>query len=83
MVDARKRLLGEEHLDTISDMKNLAQMYYKLAKYADAERLQVHVEDARRRLFGEHHPKTILILSNCSGTQEIRKKMCRCGVWTK
>jgi len=43
----RNILLGEEHPDTISAMGSLAATYGSLGKYADAEKLQIHVLDMR------------------------------------
>ena len=63
-IDARKKLLGEHHSDTVSVMADLAQMYQMLAKYTDAEKLQINIVDARTRHLGEEHPDLIAAMEN-------------------
>jgi tetratricopeptide (TPR) repeat protein len=65
-----KRLLGEEHPDTIHAMGNLASTYESLGKYADAQKLKIKVLDMRNRLLGEDHPDTIEAMSNLAITYE-------------
>ena len=57
-MDARKRLLGEEHHHTISAMGNLAATYYQLRKYAHSKKLYICVVDARKGLLGAEDPHT-------------------------
>ena len=64
----RITLLGEEHPDTISAMHNLANTYYSLGKYADAEKLQIQVLEMRSRFLGEEHPDTINVMENLAIT---------------
>ena len=52
MLGARSRTLGEEHPDTIRAMNNLANTYWNLRKYADAEKLGIKVLDMTNRLLG-------------------------------
>ena len=59
VLDARSRTFGEEHLDTISAMNNLASTYDSLGKYADAAKLQIKVLDLRNKVLGEEHQNTI------------------------
>ena len=66
--DARNKLLGEEHPDTILAMGNLAFTYCHLGKYKEAEELEIQVLDARIRLLGEEHPATILAMGNLAST---------------
>ena len=63
-IDARKKLLGEDHPYTFSAMADLAQTYQMLAKYTDAEKLQINIVDARTRHLGEEHPDTIAAMEN-------------------
>ena len=41
VLDARNRILGVEHPDTISAMANLAATYQSLGKYTEADKLQI------------------------------------------
>ena len=41
VLDVRNRILGVEHPDTINTMENLAGIYRKLGKYAEAEMLVI------------------------------------------
>jgi len=52
VLDARNRILGVEHPDTINDMAHLAAIYWSLGKYREAEKLEMQVLDARNRILG-------------------------------
>ena len=68
VLDARKRILGVEHPDTISAMGNLASTYCDLGKFTEAEKLEIQVLDARKKILGEGHPDTILAMGNLAFT---------------
>ena len=68
VLDARNRILGVEHPETLRAMGNIAATYVKLGKYTEAEKLQMQVLDARNRILGEEHPHTILAMTNLAIT---------------
>jgi hypothetical protein len=53
-----RRVLGDEHPDTLKSANNLASSLSDQGKYAEAERIEREVLGARRRLLGEEHPST-------------------------
>jgi tetratricopeptide (TPR) repeat protein/predicted Ser/Thr protein kinase len=57
--ELRRRLLGEDHPDTLSVMNDLSTVYRDEGKYAQAEPLASNVLEIRRRLLGEEHPDTL------------------------
>ncbi|KAK7002462.1 FabD/lysophospholipase-like protein [Favolaschia claudopus] len=68
VLDSRKRLLGEEHPDTLLSMDNLARTYSDQGRWSDAEGLQVAVLESRKQLLGEEHPDTLLSMNNLAST---------------
>jgi tetratricopeptide (TPR) repeat protein len=68
VLDARHRILGVEHPDTINAMANLALTYGNLGKYTEAEKLEMQVLDARNRILGVEHPDTINAMANLALT---------------
>jgi len=68
VLDARNRILGVEHTNTINTMVNLAAIYHKLGEYAGAGELGIQVLDARNRILGVEHPETILAMENLAAT---------------
>ncbi|KIK04755.1 hypothetical protein K443DRAFT_645534 [Laccaria amethystina LaAM-08-1] len=69
ILDARGRILGEEHPDTIRAMGDLATSYQSLGKYAEAEelrikKLKIKVHNITNKLLGEDHPDTIWAMGN-------------------
>jgi len=64
VLDARNRILGVKHPDTITAMANLAATYYKLGKYTEAKELDIQVPDARTRILGVEHPDTVKAMEN-------------------
>ena len=68
VLDARNKILGVEHPDTINAMANLAATYQHLGKYTEAEKLQIQVLQARNTILGVNHPHTILVMENLVAT---------------
>ena len=59
MLAARRRVLGEEHPDTLISVSDLAMSLSLQAKYADAEAMLEAALEALRRVLGDAHPKTL------------------------
>ena len=57
--NARLRVLGTEHPDTLSAMGTLAAIYRNQGRWKEAEELQLQVKDARFRVLGAEHPDTL------------------------
>ena len=68
VLNARNKILGEEHLHTIWAMASLAGTYQKIGKYTEAERLQIRVLDLRNQMCGVEHSDTILAKANLAET---------------
>ena len=58
-LELRRRLLGEDHPDTLVSMRSLGLLYRDQGKQAQAESLLTKVIDFQRRLVGENHPDTL------------------------
>ena len=58
VLEIRRRVLGEEHPNTLNSMNSLAGLYRRQAKYAEAEQLDKKVLEIRRRVLGPQHPDT-------------------------
>ena len=68
VLDARNRILGVEHPDTITAMANLASTYRNLGKFTEAEKLEIQVLDARNIIFGVDDPNTLCAMANLAET---------------
>jgi len=74
VLNARNKILGEEHPDMVLAMGNLASTYRHLGKHTEAEELLIKVLDARSIILGEEHPATILAMGNLASTYgDLRK----------
>ena len=63
-----RRVLGEEHPDTLTTAANLATSLCKQGQYAEAERIEREVLGVRRRVLGEEHPDTLTTAANLART---------------
>ena len=59
-----RRLLGEEHPDTIWTMSQLAVLTQKQGRFAEAETLYLQVLAHHRRTLGEKHITTLTAMMN-------------------
>jgi len=67
-LDRCRRLLGEEHPDTLTSMNNLASTLKNQGDLSGARELQELVLAARRRILGEEHPDTLTSMNNLAST---------------
>ncbi|MFT5466683.1 MAG: hypothetical protein ACI8UO_001783 [Verrucomicrobiales bacterium] len=66
-LEARERVLGAEHPDTLGSLNNLAALLDAKDDYAAAEPLLRRALEARERVLGAEHPDTLLSLNNLAG----------------
>ena len=67
-LEARRRVQGEEHPDTLTSMNNLASTLRNQGDLAGARKLEEAVLEARRRVQGEEHPDTLTSMNNLAST---------------
>ena len=68
MYNACKKILGDNHPDTLSALHNLAYSYFDLADYSKASEIEIKVYNARKKILGEKHRDTLSTLhdlANC------------------
>ena len=63
-LDARRALMGNEHLDTVWVMAQLVYTYNEQGRLKEAEELGLQVLQVRRRVLGEEHPATLSSMTN-------------------
>jgi len=56
VLEANRRVLGEEHPFTLLSMINVAVLYRDQGEYAKAEQLMVKAVDLQSRVLSEEHP---------------------------
>jgi hypothetical protein len=67
-LEKSRRILGEEHLDTIWAMSPLAIILRHQGKLSDAAAVQRDVLEKRQRILGEEHPDTIWTMNSLALT---------------
>jgi UDP-2,3-diacylglucosamine pyrophosphatase LpxH len=68
VMQARKRLLTDEHPNTLASMANLAATYRNQGRWKEAEELEVQVMETRKRVLGNEHPHTLSSIGNLAVT---------------
>jgi tetratricopeptide (TPR) repeat protein len=68
VMEMTKRVLGDEHPDTLTSMANLAVTYRDQGRWKEAEKLEVQVMETRKRVLGDEHPDTLSIMANLALT---------------
>ncbi|KAF8177979.1 P-loop containing nucleoside triphosphate hydrolase protein [Mycena galopus ATCC 62051] len=63
-----RKLLGDDHRDTLRAMNNLASTYRNLGRFQEAEKLQLVVLEKLRKLLGDDHLDTLLGMNNLAIT---------------
>jgi serine/threonine protein kinase/tetratricopeptide (TPR) repeat protein len=60
----RRRVLGEEHPDTVLAISNMSVLLRELGRLDDAEPYHREALEKSRRILGDDHPETIIAISN-------------------
>ncbi|MDG4759084.1 tetratricopeptide repeat protein [Micromonospora sp. WMMD710] len=64
VVAGRRRMLGDEHPDTLTSRHNLASAYQTAGRVDEAIVLHEHVLSVYRRMLGDEHPDTLASQNN-------------------
>ena len=59
MLEFRKKVLGPEHLDTLTSMSNLAGALSRQGKYVKAKQMHQQTLELRKKVLGLEHPHTL------------------------
>ena len=59
-IEMRKRVLGEEHPDTLTRLSSLASIYLNQRRLKGAEALFLQVVETEKKVLGEEHPSTLV-----------------------
>ena len=68
IMEIRKSILGQEHLDTLTIMGNLASTYRNQGRWKEAENFEARVTEIRKRVLGQEHPVTLISMGNLALT---------------
>jgi CHAT domain-containing protein/Flp pilus assembly protein TadD len=60
----RKKVSGENHLNTAESLNNLAALYYSQGRYAEAEPLYKEALNIKKKQLGDNHSDTAISLNN-------------------
>jgi Flp pilus assembly protein TadD len=72
VLDASRRVLGEEHPDTLTSMNNLALTLWYQGDLAGARKIQEQELVICRRVLGEEHPDTLTSMNNLAETLRVQ-----------
>ena len=61
VLEGRRKVLGEEHVDTLMSMNRLAALLMQTGRMEEAEGMFRQVLEVRRKVLGEDHPHTLKV----------------------
>ncbi|KAL9605598.1 MAG: hypothetical protein Q9179_001215 [Wetmoreana sp. 5 TL-2023] len=64
----RKKILGQEHEETLSSIGMVGQAYSLGGRWKEAEELEVQVMETMKRVLGKEHPDTLASIGNLAST---------------
>jgi serine/threonine protein kinase/tetratricopeptide (TPR) repeat protein len=76
----RRRVLGDNHPDTLSSMEDLTWAYREDGTFGKAEPIQLLIYAERRRALGEEHPQTLSALNGLAWLYEDQGKYAEAEV---
>ena len=63
-IDIKRRALGDEHLETLKSMSDLANVYSSQGRIAEAHALYLKTLEGQRRVLGLDHTHTLITMNN-------------------
>jgi tetratricopeptide (TPR) repeat protein len=82
-LETRKRVLGDDHPDTVVSMNGLAKLYQILGRYDEAEPLYLETLETRKRVLGDDHPHIALTLYNLACFETVRGDQAKGMDWLR
>jgi tetratricopeptide (TPR) repeat protein len=73
-LDLRKKVLGEEHPDTLASMNNLAIVLQQQEKYKEAEKMHRQELGLTKKVLGKVHPDTLASMDNLANVLQQQEK---------
>jgi len=67
-LEVRKKILGQEHEETLTSMGMVGLAYSLGGRWKEAEELEVGVMETMKRVLGEEHPDTLTSMGNLAST---------------
>jgi hypothetical protein len=58
-MEVMRRVLSDEHPDTLTSMGNLAATYFQQGRQNEADELALQVLEKRKKVLGDSHPDTL------------------------
>jgi tetratricopeptide (TPR) repeat protein len=69
-LEIRRRILGQEHVDTLHSLNSLANVYRDQRRFADAEKFYRQILEIRQSTLGDEHPDTLGSMGNLAIVHE-------------
>ena len=67
-LETRRRVLGDDHLDTLRSMAGLAALYWNQGRFEETEQLQRESMETRTRVLGREHRETLQSINDLALT---------------
>jgi Tfp pilus assembly protein PilF len=74
-METRKRVLGQEHPDTLISMANITLTYMSQGQWKKAEAQGVQVQMLSSRVLGPEHPDTLLVMHNLAYIYQLQGRI--------
>ena len=78
-----KRVLGDDHPDTLRSMNNLASLYNRQGRYDAAEPLYLETLETQKRVLGDDHRDTTSTLYNLACMEALRGDRAKAIGWLR
>jgi serine/threonine protein kinase len=79
-METRKRLLGNDHPNTLMSINNTGLLLHKVGRVAESERYTREALDGMRRVLGNDHPDTLNAVNNLGALHASRGDYASAGV---
>ncbi|KAK2468823.1 hypothetical protein H9L39_19585 [Fusarium oxysporum f. sp. albedinis] len=63
IMELRRKLLGDEHPDTLTSMNGLSDILVCLGKFQEAEKIYQSTLELRKKVLGDEHPDTLMSMN--------------------
>ena len=69
-LEGQRRVLGDEHIDTLSSLNNIGLVFHHMEDYGGALAYYQQVLKGEEKILGKTHPETLWTIMNMANTYQ-------------
>jgi hypothetical protein len=74
VIKIKKKLLGQEHPNTLTSIANLTLTFWNQGQWKEARKLEVQIAETRKKVLRQEHPDILTSMINLASTYNNQRR---------